>query len=153
MTEGGDEGALSLFKQFNHQNYTRGPGAARPSVGRASRRRGASCAPFSKGQSRQNCWEALDLIPSQRYSGEGIFLRLAKLILQKPDPLSAAEGLDGTPAQLLVAYISDWAAQKIKFWSPCYKRSELGGLRELLSQCARLVPNQAVHQYRLGALL
>jgi hypothetical protein len=94
-------------------------------------------------------WEARDALAWKHSSGEMIFLRLVRPIISRLDGLPP-RGLDNTPTQMLVAYLSNWAAHLLS-WSP--KDNEVWLAREMLWHCARLAPTEPLHHYRLGALL
>jgi hypothetical protein len=96
-------------------------------------------------------WESLDTLAWKKYSGERIFLRLVRPLLAKLETLPKTTGLDGSPAHLLVAYVSNWAAGQISWWQP--GEQELWLLRDMLRHCIRLDDASPEHCYRLGAVL
>jgi hypothetical protein len=58
----------------------------------------------------------------------------------------------GTPAHLLVAYISNWVAGRIVVWED-FSGDNLNLLHDLLEHCVRLEKYCPEHRYRLGAVL
>jgi hypothetical protein len=94
---------------------------------------------------------AQDALAWKKYSGEKIFLRLVTPLLPKLESLPKAHGLDGTPAHLLVAYISNWVAGQITWWQNVGSEN-LRLLHDLLKHCIRLDKDCPEHRYRLGAV-
>ena len=94
-------------------------------------------------------WTSRDSLGWKQSSGEAVFLKLVRPIISSLEQLPP-RGLDNTPTQMLVAYVSNWVTRLLS-WSP--KNNEAWLAREILLHCTRLAPSESEHQYRLGALL
>lgn len=97
-------------------------------------------------------FKAQDALVWKKLSGERIFLRLVRPLLPSLEKLPTMSGIDGTPAHLVVAYVSNWVAGQIEWWQP-FGSENLSLFHDLLRHCIRLDGNCPEHRYRLGAVL
>jgi hypothetical protein len=91
-------------------------------------------------------WTSRDSLAWKKSSGEAVFLRLVRPIISSLERLPP-HGLDNTPTQMLVAYVSTWVA-RLFLWSP--ENNEAWVAREMLMHCIRLAPSRGRHRRHVG---